>query len=614
MSVETVKRDRVFLRFEDADYHYRSAAVEALQRKIDAAAQAKDELAEVRAYEELGALLSAGRDMEWRRRFFEDCLRPMTAVFDSGKACGHLHDLLGRLAFDMGLDDYVGYYEKAVELGNDSVIAREDVLREHPELVIGWIRGYLRNSVRDANVEEREALLARIVDSRTDASDYYLSLAEVLRDKYKTAADRYYRNCIRLGCERVANRAEFLAADYEPDYIDWFKSLVYQGVAPVDAVDRCFSRLWSSCRGVSGCSKSHQEYADSLWRSGAKRDAVAEYVRGAEAKFDWAESWLHAHSTDRMVCEGLSADLVDCWFKECEQSIDRQLSLGRYFENGGGDKYRNEQKYYVCIIRCRLQDKDVIGAVQACIQMDVAKHGCERGFMEQSALDGFSELRRDIREALRNDAAALVSREMSSKEYDSVVVEVGEWSLCPEALPYEDLKTLRDFARNGELVVSPFRTNGEKPLCCRYMLLEQMAKMFASGMGSGMEARTLEHLREVFGRLADREIEDSMAQNNPLTICRWMIHRLYETDDSSERRAGEAVLFRFVAKWQRGDDVLPIKLLAAYWNSIGRDPAYMLALRIFLDNDTKLREWIHVSNANDLFVLAVEAVAGAARP
>ena len=610
MNADTMNRDRVFLQFEDADYYYRSTAVEVLQGKINAAVQAKDELAEVMAYEELGALLSAGRDITWRRRFLDDCFRPMLSVITSEKVSGYLYDLLGQQTFDMGLDDCVEYFEKAVELGNESVFNNVDVLRRRPGIIIQWIKGYLRKSARDAKVEEREALLARIVDSRDDASDYYLSLANVLKDKYKTAADQYYRKCIRLGCEHVVDRGEFLSGAYEADYIEWFKSLYASDVKPAEAAERCFSRLWKACTG----SESHREYADSLWRSGATRNAGVEYVRGAEKKFNWAEQWLHAHSSEQMVYEGLSDELVDFWFKDCEKFLDRQKTLGRYFDHDGGLKYQKDPKYFACVARCRLGDGNILGAVRACIGMDNAKHGWERDFMEQTALDGFPDLCRDMREAMRKNVGSLVEKEMLSKEYDSVVVDVGELSLRPEALPSADLEALRDFVRNGEVEVSPFRTNGEKPLCSRYILLEQMAKMFASGMGSGMGSRTLNYLREEFGRLADREFQDAVEQNNPMAMCKWMIHHLYKSNDSSERREGEAVLYRFVAKWQRSDNELPIKLLASYWRSIGRDSADMLALRIFFGNDQELRKWINASNAKDVFGLAFEAVAGAVRP
>ena len=83
--------------------------------------------------------------------------------------------------------------------------------------------------------------------------------------------------------------------------------------------------------------------------------------------------------------------------------------------------------------------------------MDNAKHGCERDFIEQTALDGFPDLRREMCQALQKNVGSLVEKEMSSKEYDSVVVEVGELSLRPEALPSADLKALRDFVRNGNI-------------------------------------------------------------------------------------------------------------------------------------------------------------------
>ncbi|MBQ6010310.1 MAG: hypothetical protein IJL17_17390 [Kiritimatiellae bacterium] len=609
MSAETMKRDRVFLRFEDADYYYRSTAVEAVRRKINAAEQAKDELAAVRAYEELGTLLSAGRDVTWRRKFFNDCLRPMSDVIISEKVRGYLHDLLGRQAFDIGMADYIGYFERAVELGNDSVFDKEEVLRAHPEIIIRWIKCYLLKSARDAKVEGREALLDRIVATRDDASEYYLGLADVLKDRYRPAADRYYRKCIRLGCGHVVDREEFLSGAYEADYIEWFKSLCASGVKPAEAAERCFSRLWKACTG----SESHREYADSLWRSGAKRDAVVEYVRGAEAKFNWAEQWLHAHSSEQMVYEGLSDALVDFWFKDCEKSLDRQKTLGRCFDHGGGLKYRKDSKYFACVARCRLGDGDILGAVRTCIGMDNEKQGRVRDFMEQTALDGFQDLRRDLREALRKDVGSLVGKEMSSKEYDNVVIEPDLNNLRSDALPPEDLRSLREYVRSGALEISPFRMTGEKPLCSRYMLLDFMEKMFAGESGPLMTARTMRFLKEHFGKLADREFRDSVDQGNPMTTCKWLIHHLFTLKDSSERKEGEAALYRMVSKWQRGDDELPIKLLVSYWKSIGRDSGYMLALRIFFDNDRELRKWVEASDANTLFGLAYETVANAAR-
>ena len=324
MSAETMKRDRVFLRFEDADYYYRSTAVKTLQGKINAAVQAKDELAEIKAYEELGSLLSAGRDVTWRRKFFNDCLRPMADVIVSEKVRGYLQDSLGRQAFDIGMDDYIGYFERAVEFGNDSVFEREEVLRAHPKIIIRWIKCHLQKSARDAKVEEREALLGRIVASRSDAPDFYLELADALKGRYRSAADKYYRQCIRLGCGHVVDSEEFLREDYEADYIEWFKSLCASGVKPAEAAKLCFSPLWKVCKG----SESHREYADSLWRIGAKRDAVAEYVRGAEAKSDWAELWLHAHSPEQMVYEGLSDALVV--FADVLVSASRSGASGLY--------------------------------------------------------------------------------------------------------------------------------------------------------------------------------------------------------------------------------------------------------------------------------------------
>lgn len=607
MDVETMKRDRVFLRFEDADYYYRSTAVETLQRKINAAVQAKDELAAVKAYEELGTLLSAGRDETWRRKFFNDCLRPMSDAFVSEKVRGYLQDSLGRQAFDIGMDDYIGYFERAVEFGNDSVFDKEEVLRAHPEIIIRWIKCHLQKSAKDAKVEEREALFGRIVASRSDAPEFYLALADVLKERYRSAADKYYRKCIRLGCGHVAGREEFLREDYEADYIEWFKSLCFSGVKPAEAAERCFSPLWKVCRG----SESHREYADALWRSGAKRDAIMAYVHGAEAKSDWAEPWLHAHSSEQMVYEGLSDALVDFWFKDCEKSLDRQRTLGRFFDHGGGLKYRKDPKYFACVARCRLGDGDILGAVRACIGMDNEMQGWVRDFMEQTALDGFPDLRRDMREALRKNASALVAEEMGSPKYDSVVID--ELGLRSDALPQEDIRVLREYVASGTMEVSPFRMAGEKPLCSRYMLLGFMEKMFAGGSGSLMNARTMGFLKVHFGKLADREFRDSVEQGNPMTTCTWLLCHLFTPGDPLERREGEAALYRMVSKWQRGDDELPIKLLASYWKFIGRDSGYMLALRIFFDNDRELRKWVETSDAQALFRLAYESVANAAR-
>ena len=606
MSAETMKRDRVFLRFEDADYYYRTTAVERSRQKIKDAEQAQDELAEIKAYEELGMLLSAGRDVTWRRKFFNDCLRPMSDVFVSEKVRGYLFDLLGRQAFDIG-GDYIGYFERAVEFGNDSVLSREDVVQKYPGIIIRWIKCYLQKSTRDAKVEEREALLDRMVATRDDASDYYLELADVLKDKYRPAADRYYRKCIRLGCGHVVDREEFLSKAYEADYIEWFKGLCASGVRPAEAAGRCFSRLWKVCTG----SESHREYADTLWRIGAKRDAVAEYVHGAETKFDWAEPWLHAQSSEQIVYEGLSETLVDLWFRDCERSLDRQKTLGRFFDHDGGLKYRKDPKYFACVARCRLGDGNILGAVRACIGMDHARHNSEREFMEQTALDGFPDLRRDLREALRKNVCSLVAEEMGSPKYDSVVID--EFGLISDALPQEDIRVLREYVASGTLEVSPFRMAGDKPLCSRYMLLEFMEKVFAGGSGSLMNARTMGFLKGHFGNLADREFRDSVDQGNPMTTCTWLLHHLFTPGNPVERREGEAALYRMVSKWQRGDDELPIKLLASYWKFIGRDSGCMLALRIFFDNDRELRKWVETSDAQVLFRLAYESVANAAR-
>lgn len=607
MSVETMRRDRVFLRFENADYYYRFSAIEALQRKINAAIQAEDEFAAVRAYEEMGMLLSAGRDVTWRREFFKDCLKPMEDAFVSEQAVSYLYDFLGRQAFDIGTDDYIGYFERAVEFGNDSVFDKEEILYVHPNIIIRWIKYYLQKFARDAKVEGREALLDRIIATREDASHYYLQLADILKDGYKSVADKYYRKCIRLGSEHVVGREEFLKDNYEADYIEWFRRLCTSGVKPTDAVERCFSPLWKICKG----SESHREYADALWQSGAENDAVAEYVRGAEEKFDWAEPWLHAHSSEKMVYAGLSDTLIDLWFKDCEKSLDRQKTLGRCFDHGRGLKYRNDLKYFMCVARCRLGDGDVLGAVRSCIDMDNVNKGKVCDFIEQSTLDRFPDLLRDIRDALRRNVSLLVAEEMASKEYDSVIID--EFGLCSDALPQEDLKVLRGYVANGVLEVSPFRKIDEKPLCSRYMLLDLMETMFSSGKDFGVNAGTMSFLKRHFGELADREFRDSVNQGNPMTTYKWLIDHLFTPSNSSAQKEGEAALYRMVSKWQCGDDELPIKMLIAYWNYINRGIEYLLALRIFLQNDDMVRRWLKVSPPENLFKLAYESLVNGGR-
>ena len=609
MDGSMAKRDLVFRRFEDADYYYRSRDVDELRRRIRVATDGKDDVAAIKAYEELYALLSASRDLKWRQKFFYECLRPMSDVFVSDKVVGYLYDFLGRVAFDLGLDDYRACYDRAVDAGDDSVLGREPVLMVYPEIILKWIAGRLEKVGRDAEVRKREALLVQVACSSPDAARLYLQLAKLLRNRYRREADEYYRKCIRLGCDEVVRGAEFLTTEYESDYVEWFNSLCRQGVGPSEAVRRSLQPLWETKLGGNAFSKSHQAYAERLYHDGLKREATAEYVRCAETGQTWAEPWLHLYSSDPAVFEGMSDKLIEVWFKDCKDSLDRQRTLGRCFVHSRGVEYRKDPKFFACIARCRLGDGDVMEAVRACFQMDEAACGRSRDFMEQTALDEFEPLRRDVREAVRKNVKLLVSKEMMSAEYDSLIV--GDLSLDSVALPSEDLRILREYVRNGSLEVSPFRTNSDKPLCSRYLLLDVMEKMFAgSGIGLGVDERTMKYLQRDFSKLADQEFKDSMEQNNPMTTCKWLIYKLFEAKGPSERREGEAALYRMVSKWQRGDDDLPIKLLASYWKSIGRAQEYMLALRIFFGNDRELCKWISTSDAKKLFALAYESVSG----
>lgn len=610
MHGETVQRDRVFRRFEDADYFYRSRGVEELQRRISVATDGKDDVAAIKAYEELYTLLSAGRDLKWRQKFFYACLRPMSDVFVADKVLGCLYDFLGRVAFDLRLDDYRACYDRAVDAGDDSVMGREPVLKAYPEIILRWIACRLEKVGRDAEVRDRETLFGRIVCSRPDAAQLYLQLAKLLRTRYRREADVHYRTCIHLGCDEVVRDGEFLTAEYESDYVEWFNNLCGQRVEPSEAARRSLQPLWETNQRSNVFSKSHQVYAERLYRDGLRCEAVAEYVSCAEIGMAWAEPWLHMYSSDPVVYEGISDKLIEGWFKDCKDSTDRQRTLGRCFIHDRGREYRKDPNFFACIARCRLGDDDVLGGLQTCLQMDEAACGRSRDFMEQTALDEFALLRRDVREAVRKNVKLLVSKEMTSVEYDSLIVD--ELSLDSGALPSEDLKILREYVLKGSLEVSPFRTNTDKPLCSRYLLLDVMEKMFAgNGTGLGVDERTMKYLQRDFNRLADREFKDSVRQNNPMTTCKWLIYKLFEAQGSSERREGEAVLYRMVAKWQLGDNDLPIKLLASYWKSIGRAREYMLALRIFFDNDKELHKWIGTSDARKLFALAYESVSGA---
>ena len=610
MSDETKIRDRVFLRFEDADYYYRSREVEGLRARIGAAAEAKDELAEVKVREELCLLLSSGRDAKWRQKFFTDCLQPMADVFVSREATGCLHDFLGCQAFELGLEEYRAYFDKAVEVGEDSVLVRKPVLKAYPEIVLKWITCRLEKSGRDADVEAKERLLEDVIVSRPDAAEFYLQLARLLRNRYRQPADGYFRKCIRLGCEEVVGNAEFLTSDYESDYVEWFRGLCEKGTDPLEAARLSLRPLWETKRKGAAFSMSHRAYAERLFRDGLKRDAAAEYVRCSEEGYDWAEAWLHLYASDPMVTETVSPSLIGAWLENCKDSIDRQRTLGRCFVRGLGREFRDNPLYYACMARCWLGDEDVMGAVRECLKLDEAAHGGARDVVAQSALDDFPILRRDIRESLRKNASLLVAKEMASTEYDAVVVD--ELVLDSSLLPPEDVHVLREYFGSGALEVSPFRSNDAQPLCCRYMVLEQLRNLFAGGFGPELGARTARFLQGDFGKLADREFRDSVQRGNPMTTCRWLVDKLFESSDAKERIKGEAALYRMVAKWSRGDDDLLFKILASYWKSASRAPEYTLALRIFLGDDRELKRWLEAADAKDLFKLAYDSVVGTA--
>lgn len=135
MNDTRMSRNRIFRRFDEADYYYRSEGIRLIKDRIQEAVNRKDELSEIKAYEELYNLLSFDQDVTWKLTFFENCLRPMRDVYTSSQVVGPINDFLGGVAFELNLAVYREYYDRAIEGGCEEVLKREEVLKAYPEII-----------------------------------------------------------------------------------------------------------------------------------------------------------------------------------------------------------------------------------------------------------------------------------------------------------------------------------------------------------------------------------------------------------------------------------------------------------------------------------------------
>lgn len=567
-------RPLVFNRFEDASFYYREKAVASTGAALDKAIECNDEMAEVELYKMLYDLLTETLTIEERQKLFCECFEPAAGLLTSDVAKGQLYYYLGHVSQDMGLSSSSTYYEKAVLLDNEKVLA-EPIFKQSPQLVYNWLERYIAVPEKRVRAEEYETLLNSLVEGKTDAGEYYYKLGNLLKPISPERADSYYSKCIRLGYKAAIEDKSFCTEKFEDSFIDCCDRLMSRGTADI-AKDLSLAYLWNAS-SAGAFSKSKRWFSEKK----AEQDftgACKYYALFADEGFDWADAWLLGHIEDSPVQMSMSDRSIERWFEQKNKEIE--YALGVLFVKGRATYLDNDRKYHVCVSRYRWRKGEICASLASFFQIS--------NKIAAAPLD-YAGFERDLCSGVQQNYSKMITEVVQKHGL------FGNLSLLPvDSNAYQQFadkkinsySALSLYFKSNQLNEKLLRGHQDSPNCARYLLLKYMAD-FVKNSGDEIAQRQEGAFRE----WADRELLDAIRDGDAMALLLWIEEGVF-SDKHDLQRSAIAALCKLIQTVPPKKMPVAYLLLAQVWTYMHIDDDIVpQILSWILDKQDDLEWW-----------------------
>ena len=567
-------RPLVFNRFEDASFYYREKAVASTGAALDKAIECNDEMAEVELYKMLYDLLTETLTIEERQKLFGECFEPVAGLLTSDVAKGLLYYYLGHVSQDMGLSSSAAYYEKAVLLDNENVLA-EPIFKQNPQLAYSWLERYIADPGKLDRAGEYETLLNGLVESKTDAGEYYYKMGNLLKPISPERADSYYSKCIRLGYKAVIEDKSFCTEKFEDSFMDCCDRLMSRGTADI-AKDLSLAFLWNA-NSAGACSKSKRWFSEKK----AEQDFVGAckyYALFADEGFGWADAWLLGHIEEGPVQMSMSDRSIERWFEQKNKEIE--CALGALFVNGRATYLGNDRKYHVCVSRYRWKKGEICASVASFFQI---------ANKIDAAPSDYAGFERDLCSGVRQNYSEMITEVVQKHGL------FGSVSLLPvETNAYQKFadkkinacSALSLYFTANQLNEKLIRGHQDSPNCARYLLLKYMAD-FVKNSGDEIARRQEGAFRE----WAARELLDAIRDGDAMALLLWIEEGVF-SDKRDLQRSAIAALCKLIQTVPPKKMPVAYLLLAQVWTHMRVDDDIVpQILSWILDKQDDLEWW-----------------------
>lgn len=604
-------RPRIFARFEDADYYYKSRMVEDLCNAINDAVEKQDEFAEIKNYNSLYKVLSEQLPKNEHADFFKECLLPLADILQNESAKGAFYYLLGGYASNLNMPETSNYYRASALLDYDDAIADEKNFRCNADFVYEWLEKHIANADKGARAQELESILNNLIKEsehyKFREGEFCFKLACLRSNNHLEGFDAYYRRCIVLGEKSVVEDNKFYTEDYESEFLQWFDSSLNKGESISIAKNKCLEKLWQVGTQKS-FSKSKKKYVETLEAQVNYVQTCNEYSKFADDGFEWAELWLLKNIKKAEVQRCISDILINRWFERVGEDIELEKVLGLLFDSGRCTSLKSS-KYHKYIARYKLAKGEYLASVASF---------CESVDLEVVKSSGFTTFEKDLRKAVSEKYPTIfmqllvehgvqqcsfaknIERAIGTPEYNIKNVLTG-WKRASDIKSFvkknnhkNDRKYIEEYFKSGKLPGILFRDDYDDAMCSRYLLLKKMYSMALASDGYNMDDQDCEIFKaqaEQFKIRSEQELTAAISDGNLMALVFWVLNRFKECES-----AALLALFALINEFKPKECPIPFLLFSHYWNRTQPDDTRVKKILQWIINDDETLElWNNAS-------------------
>ena len=590
-----LERPRIFNNFENAAYFYREKAISTAREAIHVAVECNDEFTEVKAYKNLFDLLAFDMSVDGKKKLFAECYEPIINILQSIPAKGLQYYQLGHYATNLDIPSAGTFFEKAVELNNENILA-EEIFTGNPQLVMHWLERYILDAEKNKQANEYEQLLNDLVKDSDNASDFYFKLAVLLKQQFKDRADHYFRLCIKAGYSAVVEDPTFFTEDYEAEFIEWFKNQLDSQNDIVKLRDICFAKLWES-KEDGAFVRSKKLWAEAL----AEKDLAASckaYGAFADEGFDWAENWLLDHIENKNAQDAIPDKIIEKWFKLEKKDKHLETCLGMLFVGGRCPELKG-RKYYICASRYHLEKGEYVASL-----------ACFLKAFDSAEVDGtfdHAEYERELRNAVKSNYVSMITQVLSAKNLYSTAnplkIDTDSYSNFTRK-KVNAADSLKLYFSENQFRETIFRGPDAKPCCTRYFLLQQMADISRDS-----DVEIFKQQEEALRNQARLELDDAIGAFDTMALFVWVTEHLY-SESVNDNKAALSVLCKLIETANPNRLDIPYKVLLHYWHLSETDNKLLDTLLYWLFNDNKkvLDPWTEEFDSKTMMIKILESL------